>query len=119
MKNGMVPRLAFLLIFPVLFILCLFNAEHCPLLMAIVGGFLGLTIFTIVFYLSGKKLGLADIWYSALIGMVLGPVWWFAAVGVACLAGIICIIISKKHRIPFIPCMAIGGISISLAQSWF
>jgi len=118
-KNGKVPRLAFILIFPVILIIYLIKMERYLLILAISGIILGFFVFISVFLLSKRKLGLADIWYSALIGMILGPIWWFAAIGVACLAGILCIIISKERRIPFIPCMAIGGVSISWAQSWF
>jgi prepilin signal peptidase PulO-like enzyme (type II secretory pathway) len=119
LKKGIVPRVVFLLAFPVFFVLHLLKADNYPLYVAFTGAFLGFIIFILAFFISGRKLGLADIWYSSLIGLVLGPVWWFPAIGIACLSGASWIIISKKHRIPFIPCMAIGGVSISFMQGWF
>jgi len=65
---------------------------------------------------SKKKLGLADAWYSGIIGFVLGPLWWHAAVSVACVLGILYILFSKKPKIPFIPLMAIGGIAVNIIK---
>jgi prepilin signal peptidase PulO-like enzyme (type II secretory pathway) len=122
-KTGIIPRTAFLLAFPVFFIINLFQAGYYqgyyPLFIAFTGTFIGLLIFSIAYFISGKRLGKADIWYSAVIGLVLGPVWWYPAIGIACITGIIWIIATGKRSIPFIPCMAIGGISMSFVQGLF
>jgi len=114
-KTGRVPRLAFIFAFPLFFILKLLLDEHLPAWEPVVGGLAGFSIFLLVFFISGKKLGLADVWYSGLIGIVLGPWWWYAAMGSACIAGIIYFLISKQRRIPFIPLMALGSIIVSFA----
>lgn len=118
-KTGMVPRIAFIAAFPVFVTLSLLRAEHYPLWAVFVGAGLGLFVFALAFFISGRKLGLADIWYSGLIGLVLGPLWWFPAIGIACLAGVIYIVVSHNRRIPFIPCMAAGGVAMSVIQGWF
>ena len=114
-KTGRVPRLAFVFAFPLFFVLKLLLDEHLPAWEPIVGGLTGFTIFLLVFFISGKKLGFADVWYSGLIGIVLGPWLWYAAIGSACIAGLIYFFISKQLRIPFIPFMALGSIIVCLA----
>jgi len=110
LKTGAVPRLAFALAFPIFFALktILLGWDH--LWGSIIGILLGLIIFLAVFFILKGKLGLADVWYSALIGMMLGPWWWYAAVSAACFTGIIYMVFSKKRSIPFIPFMAAGSI---------
>jgi len=115
-KTGMVPRIAFVFAFPVFVVLCLLSeVSHPPEVLAL-GVMLGLFVFLAAYFVSGKKLGLADVWYSALIGLVLGPWLWYAAVSCACIAGIIFMLVSKKRKIPFIPLMAIGSIAASIFQ---
>ena len=80
---------------------------------------IGLFIFLIVFLFSKKKLGLADVWYSGIIGFVLGPWNWYIAISIACGLGIVYILILRKlsgnwHAIPFIPFMAVGGVAINI-----
>ena len=118
-KTGMVPRVVFVIAFPVFLGLCLLRAELYTLAVILPGTLLGLVIFGLAFILSGKKLGLADVWYSGLIGLVLGPLWWYPAIGIACLMGTAWSLLFKKRRIPFIPCMAVGSITISVVQGWF
>jgi len=115
-KTGRVPRIAFIVAFPFFFILKLLLHEHIPAWESIAGGLAGLLIFLSAYYISGRKLGLADIWYSALIGLVLGPWWWYAAIGGACTAGIIYFLISRRRQIPFIPLMALGSVVMSIAH---
>jgi len=115
-KTGKVPRLAFVFAFPVFFILRIPLDERPSYWEPIVGCLAGLCVFLLVFYISGRKLGLADVWYAALIGLVLGPLWWYAAIGGACVAGIIYILVSRQRRIPFIPFMALGGIVVSFVM---
>jgi prepilin signal peptidase PulO-like enzyme (type II secretory pathway) len=85
------------------------------LLYAILGSILGVVVFFLAFFVSGKKLGLADVWYAGLMGSALGPVWWFPAVFIACFVALIYYAITRSRQpIPFIPCMAIGSILILL-----
>ena len=118
-KTGMVPRIFFIIALPIFLIIIIMRSDQYPFWVSMAGAFLGLLIFTIAFFISGRRLGLADIWYSGLIGLLLGPLWWYPATGIACLAGIIWIAVSKKQRIPFIPCMALGGAVIIFLQGWY
>ncbi|MCL2243636.1 MAG: hypothetical protein FWC03_04120 [Treponema sp.] len=124
LKTGMVPRIFFIAALPIFLLIIILQADSpgaqaLALWANFAGAFFGLFIFTIAFFISGRRLGLADIWYSGLIGLLLGPLWWFPAIGIACLAGIIWIVVSKKERIPFIPCMAMGSAAIIILQGWF
>jgi len=115
-KTGMVPRIAFVFTFPVFFVLCLLSeVPHPPEVLA-AGALLGLFVFLTAYLVSGKKLGLADVWHSALIGLVLGPWLWYATVFLACIAGISYMIAFKKRKIQFIPLMAIGSVAASIFQ---
>jgi len=118
-KTGAVPRVAFIIAFPVFFTLNMLKVERYPLLLIIAGTLLGLFIFFLVFFISKKRLGLADIWYSGLIGLVLGPLWWYPAIGIACIAGVACVFMFKRRRIPFIPCMAVGSVAMFILKGWF
>ncbi|MCL2832217.1 MAG: hypothetical protein FWD78_03515 [Treponema sp.] len=109
-KTGAVPRIVFALAFPFFFIIGGLADSVIITTESAAGLFAGLLVFLTAYFLSGKKLGLADVWYSALIGMVFGLEQWFIAAGYACAAGVILIIISKRKVIPFIPCMAAGSI---------
>jgi len=115
-KTGMVPRMAFIVAFPVFIILKSLLTINKSLPASFGGVLLGLAIFLLAYYFSGKKLGLADVWYSALIGLVLGPLWWYAAIGLACILALIYIPFSKRHQIPFIPLMALGSVAVGLFQ---
>ena len=108
-KTGKVPRLAFVIALPLFLVLALLQNETRLPMMVLAGALLGLLVFLIAFFVSGKKLGLADVWYSTLIGLVLGPWWWYAAMGCACVCGIVYILLSKRRKIPFIPLMAFGS----------
>jgi len=117
-KTGMVPRIAFVLAFPVFFALCLLAEEPCPPEILVTGALIGFFVFLAAYFVSGKKLGLADVWYSALIGLVLGPWLWYAAVFFACIAGITYMLAFKKRKIPFIPLMALGSITVGIFQNF-
>jgi prepilin signal peptidase PulO-like enzyme (type II secretory pathway) len=111
-KTGAVPRIAFVLAFPLFFILKL--VSDAPLWPSIAGALAGLSVFLLAFFISKKKLGLADVWYSSLIGLALGLWHWYIAVSFACLLGIAYILLLKKPfsfkpSIPFIPFMAAGA----------
>jgi prepilin signal peptidase PulO-like enzyme (type II secretory pathway) len=118
-KIGSAPRIAFIVAFSVFFTLNILKAEYYPLLVSIAGMLIGLFVFFLAFFISKKKLGLADIWYSGLIGLVLGPFWWYPAIGIACLTGVAYLFIFKKRRIPFIPFMAVGSITMFIVQGLF
>ena len=115
-KTGMVPRLAFIFAFPLFFALGLLPPAPHPPEESLAGALLGLLVFLLAFFISKKKLGLADVWYSALTGLVLGPLWWYAAMCCACAAGIIYILVSRRRQIPFIPLMAFGSIVMCFIQ---
>ena len=123
-KTGMVPRIAFAFAFPVFFTFRLLSDDAHSAAALAAGALLGLFVFLAAYLVSRKKLGLADVWYSSLIGLVLGPWWWYAAMFCACSAGIIYMLVSKKRRIPFIPLMAFGSVAwtfsaFSLQNCWF
>ena len=113
-KTGVVPRGAFAFAFPAFFAFKAISMGQDYLWEPAAGTLLGFAIFLLAFFISKRKLGLADVWYSALTGMLLGPRWWYAAIASACLAGMIYIIISNRRRIPFIPFMAAGSIAVSI-----
>ena len=115
-KTGVIPRLAFVLAFLFFIVLKALLKEGNQFLENIFAALAGLTVFLLAYFLSGKRLGLADVWYSALIGLVLGLSWWYAAIGLACVTGIVYIIAAKERQIPFIPCMAFGSIVISIIK---
>ena len=108
-RAGEVPRTAFYIAFPG-FLAAAMTGKYFSPLESAAGLLAGLLVFLAAFFISGRKLGLADVWYSALIGMVLGPRRWWAAVGLACVGGLICLLVSGRRRIPFIPLLAFGSI---------
>jgi prepilin signal peptidase PulO-like enzyme (type II secretory pathway) len=117
-KNGAVPRIAFVFAFPVFFALCLLSGNPHPAAMT-AGALLGLVVFLLAFVISGKRLGLADVWYAALAGLVLGPLWWYTAMFCACVAGIVYILVSRRRKIPFLPLMALGSAGTIIFQFFF
>jgi prepilin signal peptidase PulO-like enzyme (type II secretory pathway) len=118
-KTGMVPRVAFMLAFPVFTVLCILSEDPHPPEILAMGTLLGLFVFLTACFVSRKKLGLADVWYSALIGLVLGPWLWYVAVFCACITGIIHMFAFKKRKIPFIPLMALGSAVVIFFQIFF
>lgn len=79
------------------------------------GAALGLGLFLLAFFWSRKKLGLADVWYAGLIGVVLGPLWWFGGIMLACLLALVFCLFSGRRSVPFIPFMAAGS---AAALAW-
>ena len=116
-KTGMVHRLIFILAFPLFIVLA--QLQGVLMTTALTGALLGLSIFLLAYFVSGKKLGLADVWYSAIIGLVLGPWWWYTAMAFACVAGVVYIAASKKRKIPFIPLMAMSSTVINIIRAFF
>lgn len=84
---------------------------------AAAGGALGIGFFLLVFFCSRKKLGLADVWYSGLIGVVLGPLWWFGGIILGCMLALGYCGIRRRRAIPFIPFMAAGS-AVVLPLAW-
>ena len=110
-KTGAVMRFAFVLAFPFFIMLkIIYKPVHFQ--NSLIGLLAGLIIFSLVYLLSRKRLGLADVWYSALIGLLFGFWQWYTAIGIACITGIFFILIFKHRKIPFIPFMAIGSILV-------
>jgi prepilin signal peptidase PulO-like enzyme (type II secretory pathway) len=118
-KSGEVPRIAFAVAFPAFSALCLLSRNNHSLLAMTSGALLGLGVFLFAFAISGKRLGLADVWYAALAGLVLGPLWWYAAMFCACIAGIVYILFSGRRKIPFLPLMALGSAAAIIFQIIF
>ena len=109
-KTGAVPRITFVLALPFFIVIKFFPGAPGQFYQSTLGFLAGLIIFIFAYFFSRKKLGLADVWYSALMGLVLGLMSWYAAIGIACIIGIIFILISGQRKIPFIPFMALGSI---------
>jgi len=116
-RKGEVPRLAFAAAFPAFFAFRV-GWGGFPMWEAAAGFLAGLLVFLLARIVSGGKLGLADVWYSALIGLVLGPWRWYGAAALACLGGMALLLVSGRHRIPFIPLMAVGGIAMCIFIGW-
>ena len=114
-RKGEVPRVAFVIAFPIFFVLRV-GWGRFPLWESAAGMLAGLSVFLFAFFISGGKLGLADVWYSALIGLVLGPRRWYGAACLACAGGAIALLVIGKHRIPFIPFMALGSVAMIFIQ---
>jgi hypothetical protein len=115
-KTGSVPRGAFVCAAVVFFAAKLFFEGRGVLFLSLAGCIMGIGLFLLAFFGSGKKLGLADVWYSGLIGVVLGPVWWYPAIFAACVVGLAWLLCVKRRSIPFIPCMAFGSMAALLAK---
>ena len=113
-KNGEIPRVAFAIAFPFFFTFNLLISNQNWLRESMFGLVLGLITFLLAFIISKGKLGLADVWYSALIGMVSGLWRWYVTIALSCFAGILFIVATKKRKIPFIPFMALGNITAEI-----
>ena len=87
-KNRAVPRIMFVLAL-LFFIIVKINQTSGQLLISITGFLVGLIIFLLAWFLSKKRLGLADICYSSIIGLVLGINSWYTAIGIACITGLL------------------------------
>lgn len=109
-KTQSVPRAAFVIAIPVFLALKLLPRSQYTLFDSLAGLLAGLLAFLLAFFVSGGKLGLADVWYSALAGLVLGPGNWYAAMGFACAAGMVFLLVSGRRSIAFIPFMALGSV---------
>ena len=115
-KKGEIRRFIFVIAIPIFFVSNILLNDHSSIQDSLIGLLLGLGIFLITFFVSRKRLGLADVWYSALIGLVLGPWWWYAAIGIACIVGVVFMLVSRRKKVPFIPFMAFGAIAAIFIQ---
>jgi prepilin signal peptidase PulO-like enzyme (type II secretory pathway) len=79
---------------------------------ALLGGLAGSLVFLGVFFWSRKKLGLADVWYACIMGVILGPFRWYQAISAACAAGLCFMILFRRRSVPFIPFMAAGNAAL-------
>ena len=114
-KTGAVPRIAFCFAFP-FFIMLIALSQQERLPESIMGLLIGLSVFLLVYNISAGRLGLADVWYSALVGLVMGIWRWYASIGIACVIGILYILTVKQRKIPFIPFMALGSVVMNVIQ---
>jgi leader peptidase (prepilin peptidase)/N-methyltransferase len=115
-KKGEVPRMIFIIAFVFLLTFIAVMQGRIQLIESIIGFSTGLFIFLLVYFFSGKRLGLADVWYSAIIGLILGPFWWYGAICLACISGVLFCLITKQRQIPFIPFMALGSMVMNFIQ---
>jgi prepilin signal peptidase PulO-like enzyme (type II secretory pathway) len=117
-RTQSVPRAVFALALPVFLFLKFLPRFQFAFWESLLGLLAGLFVFLLAFFLSGKKLGLADVWYAGLSGLVLGLKNWYAATGVACAVAVIYILVFRRRRIPFIPFLVLGSVSIQLLKGW-
>lgn len=118
-KTGLIPRYQQWFAIVGVFFMMFFYKGHPQLILSIVGCVFGLVLFTLVRILSGKKLGLGDVWFSGFIGAFLGPVWWYLAIAIACVSAFLACILIKRGKIPFIPFLSVGtfvSFSISIIK---
>ena len=115
-KTGAVPRFVFIFAFPFFSVFKALLQEGNPLMESAIGILAGLIVFLLAYFFSGRKLGLADVWYSALFGLVLGPWWWYGTIILSCIIGAICILAAKQRQITFIPCMAFASIAMDILK---
>ncbi|GHV89398.1 hypothetical protein AGMMS50267_17580 [Spirochaetia bacterium] len=114
-KTGSLPRLWLWAAIAVSCLGQLIFGGTIAALIALLGCALGLLIFSLAFFLSGRRLGLADVWYAGLAGSVLGPLWWYPAILAACLAALLFAALRRRRSVRFIPFMAAGSIAALLA----
>jgi prepilin signal peptidase PulO-like enzyme (type II secretory pathway) len=107
-KTGTVSRCFMWLSAVALFLLKYAAYGKSILLLSVIGCAIGLLVFYLAYYCSRKKLGLADVWYAGIMGIVLGAVYWYPAVIVACIFAVISMVFMRKKSLPFLPFMAAG-----------
>lgn len=91
--------------------------EPSRLKLCLIGAGIGFGTFWLLSRLTGGKLGMGDVKYSAMIGAALGPTGWFWAVLSASLLGLAIVgfllslrTIERSSRIPFGPFLAAGSV---------
>jgi leader peptidase (prepilin peptidase)/N-methyltransferase len=91
-------------------------AREEPFLLLCIECFTGFGFFWLVRFLTKGRLGLGDAKYSAFIAVSAGLYPWFAALFIACAAGLAAAAIpivffkaDRGMRIPFAPFLSIGG----------
>jgi prepilin signal peptidase PulO-like enzyme (type II secretory pathway) len=108
-KTGKVSRSLMLVTAVILFILKYMVCGQSMLLLTVLGCVIGLLVFLLAYYCSRKKLGLADVWFAGIMGIVLGAIYWYPAVFIACILTIISMIFMRKKSLPFLPFLAVGA----------
>ncbi len=108
-KTGTVSRSLMWVTAAVLFLLKYIAYGHAVLALSAIGCILGLCVFLLAYFCSKKKLGLADVWYAGIMGIVLGPFYWYPAVFFACVIACLWILAAHRHSLPFLPFMAAGA----------
>ncbi len=109
-QKGSVPRFQLFVAIILMVISIFFTGGMGRSIMSIYGCILGCMLFLLVRFVSGKKLGLADVWFSSLIGVFLGPIWWYLAVTFACLLTFCFCWFWQKRKVPFIPFLSMGAL---------
>jgi hypothetical protein len=107
-RTGVVSRMFMWISATVLFLLKYVAFGNSIQVLSVVGCILGLAVFFLAYICSGKKLGLADVWYAGIMGIILGPFWFYPAVICSCIFALVCMLITHKSSLPFIPFMAAG-----------
>ncbi len=108
-KTGSVSRNLMWVMAAVLFLLKYTAYGRSVLALSAIGCALGLCVFLLAYLCSKKKLGLADVWYAGIMGIVLGLFRWYPAVFFACVMACLCMLAAHKRSIPFLPFMAAGA----------
>ncbi len=129
-KNGEIPRvfcLAMLCFVFILKVFIVFATDYTAqellqrLSQTTVAGVFALFTFTLVFLVCRGKMGLADIWFSCAMGMILGIRGFIVATLIACVLAFlwygVLFIIKKGKRtsrmsLPFIPFLSVGYFSV-------
>jgi len=96
----------------------LWNEQSPPLLALECAA--GFGIFWLIWKLSKVQIGLGDAKFSAFIAVTAGFQWWFAALFVASLLGLLCagvligiVKVDRRMKVPFAPFLTLGA-SIAL-----
>ncbi len=135
-KNGEIPRvfcLAMLCFVFILKVFIVFATDYTAQMVlerlssTTLAGVFALFTFTLVFLVCRGKMGLADIWFSCGIGMLLGIRGFIVATLIACLLAFLwygVLFLLKKGKLnrmslPFIPFLSIGYFCIVLYMTFF
>ena len=114
-KKGAVPRILFV-VYEAVFFAVLFVLNRRMIPRAATGGIYALAMFSAVRLLGRKRMGKADIWYALAGAEVLSFFAWHIAMMTACCSAALYIAVSGEKKIPFIPFMSLGCISMILIK---
>ncbi len=113
MKYQRVPNLVNLLLFLSVIIYKLITTSD--LITSLISGFIAFITFLFVYFVSGKKLGMGDCKYTAIIAIFFGYLFWLQSI-VYCsilallISGILIIFkkINRNTKLPFMPFLVSG-----------